>query len=66
MKAQTIRWLEALTWVLIFGGLLTVVLGLEVQNTSAVLGWSLIVGGASAVAFGVVLIFIRSKIKEVP
>jgi hypothetical protein len=66
MKAHYVRWLEALIWVLIFGGLLTVVLGLSVQRNDAVLGWSLFVGGASAAVLGAVLIFVRSKIKEIP
>jgi hypothetical protein len=65
MKAQYVRWLHSLIWVLIFGGLLVLVLGLSVQRSDAVLGWSLFIGGGCAAALGVVLILLRSKIKEI-
>lgn len=55
--------LEALVWVLIYGGLLTLVLGLSVQRMDADTGWSLVLGGGAVAALGVVLIYVRSKIK---
>jgi hypothetical protein len=66
MNARYVRWLHVTIWVLIFGGLLTLVLGLSVQRNDAVLGWSLLVGGVCAAVLGVALVFVRSKIKEVP
>jgi hypothetical protein len=66
MKPQHIQWLQRAIWVLVYGGLLTLVLGLSVQRSDAVLGWSLFVGGISAAVLGVALIFVRSKIKEIP
>lgn len=55
--------LEALVWVLIYGGLLTLVLGLSVQRMDADTGWLLVIGGGVVAAVGVVLIYVRSKIK---
>jgi hypothetical protein len=54
---------QQLVWVLIYGGLLTVVLGLSVQRTDDAFGWSLVIGGALVALVGVVLIFVRSRMK---
>ena len=58
--------LQKLIWVLIYGGLLGVVLGLSIQKTDDPLGWSIVVGGAMSVAVGAVLLFVRSRRKDVP
>jgi formate hydrogenlyase subunit 3/multisubunit Na+/H+ antiporter MnhD subunit len=58
--------LEALVWVLIYGGLLTLVLGLSVRRLDEDIGWALVMGGALVAAVGVVLIYVRSKIKIGP
>lgn len=55
--------LQQLVWVLIYGGLMTLVLGLSVQRTDDALGWSLVAGGALVALVGVVLIFVRSRMK---
>ena len=55
--------LQALIWVLIYAGLLTLVLGLSVQRLDADTGWLLVAGGALVAAVGVVLIYVRSRIK---
>jgi hypothetical protein len=52
---------EALAWVLLYGGLLLLVLGLAVGRAQATLGWSLVAVGAVVAAVGVLLIWIRSK-----
>jgi hypothetical protein len=58
MKTSTV---EALAWVLIYGGLLLLSLGLFVVRSDTMLGWLLgLAGGAVAVA-GAVLIFLRSR-----
>lgn len=58
MKTSTV---EALAWVLIYGGLLLLSLGLFVVRSDTMLGWLLgLAGGAIAVA-GAVLIFLRSR-----
>ncbi len=54
---------QQLVWVLIYGGLLALVLGLSVQRTDDALGWSLVVGGALVALVGAVLIFVRSRMK---
>ena len=58
--------LQKLIWVLIYGGLLGVVLGLSIQKADDALGWSIVVGGALSAAVGVVLLFVRSRRKDAP
>ncbi len=56
---------EKLVWILIYGGLLAVGLGISLQQRgSAALGWTLTVGGGIVAAAGVVLIWVRSKQKD--
>ena len=55
-----------LVWVLIYGGLLTLVLGLSVQHTDEAIGWPMVLGGALVTALGVVLIYVRSRLKTGP
>lgn len=62
MKNSTI---ETLVWVLIYGGLLAVGLGLALQQQGAgVTGHVLVVGGGIVAALGVVLIWLRSRRKD--
>jgi hypothetical protein len=60
MKTST---LEKLVWVLIYGGLLVLALGLAVRANSAPIGVGLCLGGGVAAALGLVLIVVRSRIK---
>jgi formate hydrogenlyase subunit 3/multisubunit Na+/H+ antiporter MnhD subunit len=55
--------LHGLIWVLIYGGLLTLVLGLSVAPIDDETAWSLIVGGGVVAAVGVALIVVRSRMK---
>ncbi|MBI5257478.1 MAG: hypothetical protein HY855_13340 [Burkholderiales bacterium] len=64
MGATVAQRLERWTWVLIYGGLLTLVLGLAVERVDSPLGWSLVVGGGAATLAGVLLIVLRSRIKS--
>jgi hypothetical protein len=59
--SKTIARLQQLIWVLIYGGLLTLVLGLSVQRSDEVLGWVMVVGGGIVAATGFVLIYVRSR-----
>ena len=59
----TLKRVQQLVWVLIYGGLLSLVMGLSVQRTDAGLGWSLVIGGAIVALAGVVLIFVRARMK---
>jgi O-antigen/teichoic acid export membrane protein len=62
MKNATI---ETWVWVLIYGGLLAVGLGLAMQQQgTGAAGWALVVGGGVAAAVGVLLIWLRSRRKD--
>ena len=54
--------LEAWIWILIYGGLFAIVLGLATGRENETLGWSLSVPGAVVAAVGVVLIYVRSRL----
>lgn len=63
VSSKSVARLQALIWVLIYGGLLTLVLGLSVERTDADTGWLLVVGGGIVAAIGFALIYVRSLIK---
>jgi formate hydrogenlyase subunit 3/multisubunit Na+/H+ antiporter MnhD subunit len=54
---------HGLIWVLIYGGLLTLVFGLFVEGIDDATGELMVLGGGIAAALGVVLIYLRSRIK---
>ena len=56
--------IEQLVWVLIYGGLLTLSLGVFVQRLHDPIGWTLTVVGALAAAIGAVLIWVRSRLSR--
>lgn len=56
--------LETWAWVLLYGGLLTAVLGFFVQPRDAVSGGLLMAGGGVAAVAGVVMIGWRSRRKD--
>lgn len=56
--------LEVAIWVLIFGGLVLLGLGIAVQRSDAALGWVMIAAGAIGAAVGVLLIVVRSRIPD--
>jgi hypothetical protein len=58
MKPSTV---EVLVWVLIYGGLLLLCLGLFVQRADGPLGWMLVITGAALAAAGAMLIVLRSR-----
>ncbi|MES2413489.1 MAG: hypothetical protein V4614_06780 [Pseudomonadota bacterium] len=62
VSSKSIARLQSLIWILIYGGLLTLVLGLSVQRTSDPIGWSMVVAGGVVAAIGFVLIYVRSRI----
>jgi hypothetical protein len=66
--AQRAARIEVITWALIFGGLAGAGLGLFVdrQPDGSMLGGALMVGGLVAVAVGIVLIVVRSRMPEPP
>ncbi len=65
-SAKTLARVEALVWVLIYGGLLTFVLGLFTGRSDATLGWTLGVLGLCGVFAGAVLVWVRSRMRLDP
>jgi len=66
VSSKAIARLQALIWILIYGGLLTLILGLSVQRSDDAMGWSLVVGGGVVAAVGFALIYVRSRINAGP
>ncbi len=58
MKTSTV---EALVWVLVYGGLLLLCLGVFTARIDAALGWLLGLAGGAIAAAGVLLIYLRSR-----
>ena len=65
-SARTLQRLHKIIWALIYGGLLTLVLGIATARTDASTGWVLMVGGGVVAAVGVVLIAVRARLKADP
>ncbi len=63
MKTSTV---ETLIWVLVYGGLLGVALGLSVQRSNGGLGTTVLVIGGVIAAVGFALIYVRSRMKDTP
>ena len=59
--AMTNNRLDVLIWVLVYGGLLMVCLGLFVQRRDTVFGVSLVAGGALVAAIGAFLVWLRAQ-----
>lgn len=62
--ARTLARLDALAWILIYGGLFTLILGIASHDETAIGGWSLSLLGSAAAIAGVVLIIVRARMKE--
>lgn len=56
--------LEKWIWILIYGGLFVVILGISTGRTDPVLGWSMAVPGALVTLVGFVLIYVRSRLND--
>jgi len=56
--------LDVWIWVLLYGGLALLGLGIAVQRDAAALGWGMVVVGAVVAAAGVVLIVLRSRLPD--
>jgi|GEM_PF-1971134 len=68
MDATRISRIEKWTWILIYGGLLSLGLGLFVLRGSDAkgMGWTLVLAGVAGVVAGVILVVLRSKVPTVP
>ena len=58
--------IEKWAWLLIYGGLLVLSLGLFVLPGSAGMGWALVLAGAAAAVAGGALVVARSRMPEIP
>ncbi|MEQ1805160.1 MAG: hypothetical protein ABL900_07255 [Burkholderiaceae bacterium] len=58
--------IAAWTWGLIFSGMLGIAVGLTVRRADSLLGWVLIACSVVAITAGVILIWIRSTMKNTP
>ena len=63
MRTKTI---EKWAWLLIYGGLLVLSLGLFLLRSSAGMGWALVLAGAAAAVAGGALVVARSRMPEIP
>jgi hypothetical protein len=63
---RTLARLDTVAWVLIYGGLFTLILGIASHGRTAVGGWSLSVLGAAAAVAGVVVIVVRARLSRKP
>ncbi len=63
-SARTLARIEAWVWILIYGGLLTLVLGLAVGRIEPVLGGVMAFVGAVLALAGAVLLWVRSRLKQ--
>jgi len=63
---KTLMWVQRLVWIYIYGGLLAVVLGIFLARTDLTLARVIQSVGVVFVVIGVVLIYVRSRLKETP
>ncbi len=69
VSQKTLDWVQRFVWILIYGGLLTVTLGLFLTlgaDNGHVLGAVLMVKGGLVAAAGVFLIWLRSRLRLRP
>jgi len=62
-SSRAIAWVDRLIWPLIYVGLFTLVLGLASMKYHAAAAWSLVVVGGLLAVAGVVLIWVRSRLR---
>lgn len=55
---------EKWVWILVYGGLLVMGLGIAMERQGGELGHLLVVAGVAAAIAGVALIFVRSRMKD--
>ena len=61
---MNIQRVESWVWLLIYGGMGLLGLGLSVQSTNATMGWSMVALGGAGALIGVVLIWVRSRMRD--
>ena len=63
-SAKTLVRIERLIWILIYGGLFVLILGLVILPVEPAAAWSMIVLGGCVAAAGMVLIWVRSRLDQ--
>jgi hypothetical protein len=63
---RTLARLDAIAWILIYGGLFALVLGIASHEHTEIGGWSLSAIGVAAAVAGVVLIVVRARLTDKP
>ena len=63
---KTLLWIQRLIWIYIYGGLLAVVTGVFVARADIALARTMQGVGLFFIILGVVLIYVRSRLKETP
>jgi hypothetical protein len=53
-----------LTWPLIFGGALVLMLGVSTVSADPSIGWPIVITGVALLALGVLAIYLRSRISD--
>ena len=61
---NSIATVERWVWILLYGGLLALCVGLAVEDIDSGLGWTMVTGGGATAAAGVFLIYLRSRMKS--
>ena len=61
---RTLKRIESLVWILIYGGLFVLILGLVILPAEPAGAWTMIVLGGCAAVAGVVLIWVRSRLGQ--
>jgi formate hydrogenlyase subunit 3/multisubunit Na+/H+ antiporter MnhD subunit len=55
---------EKLVWVYVYAGMILLGLGLAVQRSDATIGWTIAVIGSVSIFIGIVLVWVRSRMKR--
>ena len=57
---------EKLVWIYIYVGLILLGLGLSVRRADATIGWTILAVGIVSTIVGIVLVWVRSRMKDTP
>ena len=58
--------LHKIIWMLIFGGLITIILGIFVERAGDAMGWMMVAAGCVLTVVGAILIYVRSTMTTEP
>ena len=60
------RKVETWVWVLVYGGMIVLGIGLAIQRTDADTGWPIACAGGVLVGLGALLVWVRSRMRGEP